>query len=141
MPLFIVALMSSLTYDGTDYIPPAKIDLDEATRLKNLGANLNAKNWFSIKIKYDLLSCNNLMELAINMKDEAFLIWLLDQNVSPNIKNSINTTPIFDAILKDNLAMTKILVERGADLNVKGPKIKTLQSMQSFVNTKKFINT
>lgn len=136
VPLFIVALMGGLTYDGADYIPPAKIDLEEATRLKNLGANLNTKNWFSIKIKYDLISCNNLMELAINMKDEAFLIWLLDQNVSPNIINSINTTPIFDAILRDNIAMTKILVERGADLNVKGPKNKNPAKYAKFCKHK-----
>jgi len=68
------------------------------------------------------IAMGNLLHIAIEKQNTNAIKALLEKRINPNYKvtTSDNQTPLIKAILQRDLQLVKLLVEKGADLNLKG---------------------
>ena len=68
----------------------------------------------------DLFNPRGLLEVAIAYRNMDALWWLLDNELDPNEKTIKGNTPLTTAIRDNRLDVVEILLNRGADPNVRG---------------------
>lgn len=68
----------------------------------------------------NLLSPKGIIETAVTSKNAPALKWLLDQGLDPNEKNPKGHTPLTSAILGNHIGFVDVLLDKGANPNVRG---------------------
>ncbi|RDW73640.1 hypothetical protein BP5796_07082 [Coleophoma crateriformis] len=68
----------------------------------------------------DLRTPKGILEEAVDSNNMEALVWLLDQGLNPNVKSPKGMTPLTTAIREDHIEMVDLLLQRGADPNVRG---------------------
>jgi len=85
----------------------------------NHGANINSKLSVSaVENNTDLLRCNSETPLHVAASSGRLVIckYLLNINADVNAKNRKNNTALVNAIIKNRIAVAKLLIARGSDV-------------------------
>lgn len=67
-----------------------------------------------------LTSPKGILEQAVSSNNMEALVWLLDQQVDPNMRNADGSSPLTTAIRENRAEMVDLLISRGADPNLRG---------------------
>jgi ankyrin len=63
--------------------------------------------------------CDYPIHIAASYGSDNVLQWLIDAGISVNVTNAVGCTPLLNVARSGNLMMAKVLLKRGADVNVK----------------------
>ena len=89
----------------------SKDDIDICQRFIDAGININCRT----------KEGTPMLNIAIRSEQNRMVDWILNQNVDINaVSNDRGYSAVMDAVWKTNFELTKILIERGANLNFIG---------------------